>query len=164
MRIKIFSTTTNNISSLEDQVNAWISVNTEFIIKDIKVAFDNNNILMTILHSVPVGSQSSKGFYQVGNTSQNNLPQRIEVEKGVEEAKPNFQEMLSVFSKNRMDNSPPESTRNPANTDVPTNNMIGGMQDISPSSLKPGRLIQNNYTKYTKTNQKSSQDQAFDWD
>lgn len=164
MRIKIFSTTTNNISSLEDQVNAWISVNTDFVIKDIKVAFDNNNILMTILHSVPAGSQPSRGFYQSSSNSSNNLPQRVELEKNVEESKPNFQEMLSIFSKNRMDNSPPESTRNPANTDVPTNNMIGGMQDISPSSLKPGRLIQNNYTKYTKTNQKSSQDQAFDWD
>ncbi|MEK7432528.1 MAG: hypothetical protein AABZ74_05295 [Cyanobacteriota bacterium] len=160
MRIKIFSTTQNNISSLEDQVNAWISFNTEFIIKDIKVSFDNNNILMTILHEVPTNSQGSYNSY---SSSQNNS-QKVHIEKQNSNAEPenSFNEVLSVFANNRKEPKP--TSNHAANTNVPTNNIIGGMQDINPSNLKPGRLIQSNYTKYTKTNQKSSEDQAFDWD
>ncbi|MFN8671688.1 MAG: hypothetical protein U0457_06325 [Candidatus Sericytochromatia bacterium] len=153
MRIKIFATTQNNLSSLEDQVNAWISVNTEFVVKDIKVSFDNNNVLMTLIYDTPFGNSNTN--YNANNNVQS-------VVKAPPQETGNFQEMLSSMTKNKVEESRPN--KNPANTNVATNNIIGSMQEIHPSNLKPGRLIQNNYSKYSKGNQKISEDQAFDWD
>jgi hypothetical protein len=38
------------------------------------------------------------------------------------------------------------------------------IEKVSPNYIQPGKLIKNNYSKYTKSNQKFSEDQAFNWD
>lgn len=147
LKVKLFSTTQNNLSSLEDQVNSWISYNQECNVKDIKVAFAEHSILMVVM-------------YEESGISRNvqNLPTK-------EAPKMNFQEALSSYSQKHETTRTTPSTPRPTPSNNATPNIPGGIEEISPSSIKPGRLIQNNYNKYTKTNNPNiSEADAFSWD
>ena len=136
LKIKIFSSTQNNISSLENEVNSWIAVNSDFDVKDIKVTFSEHSILMTIIY------KSS------GRALQTSAPREVS---------PTFQETLSAFSSSPEPRITMNNTKN-------TNNIAAAVDSINPSQVKPGKLIQNNYSKYSKSNQVVSEDQAFNWD
>ena len=147
LKIKLFSTTQNNLSSLEDQVNSWISFNQECTVKDIKVAFAEHSILMVLMYEESGTSRSLQ-----------TLPAK-------EAPKMNFQEALSSYSQKSepVRNIPQVSRQTPSSNSNP--NIPGGIEEISPNSIKPGRLIQNNYNKYTKSNNPNvSESDAFSWD
>ncbi len=146
MKIKIFSTTQNNISSLEDEVNSWLAINSDFNVKDIKVTISDHNILTTIIYET-----SNKSIA----INQNNQ-QLKDIAKA---PPPSFQETLSSFTK------PEEAPRITIKTTSTPKNIADALDELNPSSVKPGRLIQNNYSKYTKSNSKNvSEDQAYNWD
>lgn len=138
-KIKLFSATQNNLSSLENEVNTWIAGNTEFNIKDIKVTYSDHNILMTLIYETS------------GRALQTIQPM---------DAKPaqSFQETLSSFSPK------PENRVPPTSQSSSPQNIAAAIDALNPGSVKPGKLIQNNYSKYNKSNQKVSEDQAFNWD
>lgn len=152
LKVKLFSTTQNNISSLEDQVNGWIALNNDFNIKDIKVAFAEHNILMAILY---------EAFNEKNISS--NLPS-AQFQRSKEVSKPSsFQDALSSFAeKIERDIPKQQNTIRPQQTN--SNLSSSGIEEVDPSAIKPGRLIQNNYNKYTKSNTKVSEQEAFNWD
>lgn len=159
LKVKLFSTTQNNISSLEDQVNGWISLNNDFNIKDIKVAFAEHNILMAILY---------ESFNE--KVSSSSLPSAsFQRSKEISNKQPvNFQDALSNFA-DKIERDVPRSTPNTNHVRSQSQSQsnassISGIEEVDPSSLKPGRLIQNNYNKYTKSNTKVSEEEAFNWD
>jgi hypothetical protein len=137
-KIKFFSASQNNLSSLENEVNSWAQVNSDFNIKDIKVTCSDHNILMTIVYE-----------------SAGRAMQKLQTP----EIKPaqSFQETLSAFS-------PPKPEPQAPPPDSSPQNIAAAIDALNPSSVKPGKLIQNNYSKYNKSNQKVSEDQAFNWD
>jgi hypothetical protein len=139
-KIKLFSATQNNIGNLENEVNSWMSQNSDYNIKDIKVTYSDHNILMTIIY------ESQGKAMQSAQTM---------------EMKPSqsFQETLSTYTV-RQDPPPPR----PKSQDSSPQNIAAAIDALNPGSVKPGKLIQNNYSKYNKSNQKISEDQAFDWD
>lgn len=157
LKVKLFSTTQNNISSLEDQVNSWISLNNDFNIKDIKVAFAEHNILMAILY---------EAFNE--KVSSSSLPSAsFQRSKEISNKQPvNFQEALNNFA-DKIERDVQRSNSNPVRSQPQSQSnvsSISGIEEVDPSSLKPGRLIQNNYNKYTKSNTKVSEEEAFNWD
>lgn len=156
LKVKLFSTTQNNISSLEDQVNSWISLNNDFNIKDIKVAFAEHNILMAILY---------ESFNE--KVSSSSLPSAsFQRSKEISNKQPvNFQEALNNFA-DKIERDVPRTNTTPIRSQQPQSNVssLSGIEEVDPSSLKPGRLIQNNYNKYTKSNTKVSEEEAFNWD
>lgn len=147
LKIKLFSSSQNNMSSLEDEVNSWLSLNSDFNVKDIKVTISDHNILMTIMYeTVGRGLQTT----QIKSSAP----------PIVEPPKPSFKETLSAFTREQQEEIP----RITINTNPTPENIAAALDDISPNSVKPGRLIQNNYNKYKKSNTNISQDQAFNWD
>ncbi|MFN4152178.1 MAG: hypothetical protein ACK4IX_14650 [Candidatus Sericytochromatia bacterium] len=157
LKVKLFSTTQNNISSLEDQVNGWIALNNDFNIKDIKVAFAEHNILMAILY---------EAFNE--KVSSSSLPSAsFQRSKDISNKQPvNFQEALNNFA-DKIERDVPRSNTNSVRSQSQSQSnvsSISGIEEVDPSSLKPGRLIQNNYNKYTKSNTKVSEEEAFNWD
>jgi hypothetical protein len=139
-KIKLFSATQNNLSSLENEVNTWMTQNSDFNVKDIKVTYSDHNILMTLIYDSPGRSLQTV-----------QMP----------EAKPaqSFQETLSAYAPPRQE--PKTSTPTQPSS---AENIAAAIDALNPSSVKPGRLIQNNYSKYNKSNQTVSEDQAFNWD
>ena len=148
LKIKLFSSSQNNLSSLENEVNSWLSVNSDFNVKDIKVTISEHNILMTIMYET-LGRASS-------HASQS-LPKMNDNQVVVSPPKPSFQETLNAFAQE-------DTPRIIIKTDPTPQNIASALDDISPTNVKPGRLIQNNYNKYKKSNQNLTEDQAFNWD
>ena len=144
LKIKLFSSTHNNISSLENEVNSWISLNSELNFKDIKVTFSDNNVLITLLYEA-LGKSVALTELQASPKSFKSTLSSVTLE---EEKPINIRPMPSM-------QKPPEST---------PENLASALNDLGVSFVKPGKLIQNNYSKYGKSNQKVSEDQAFNWD
>ncbi len=141
-KIKLFSATQNNLSSLEDEVNSWMSVNSDHIVKDLKVTYSDHNVLITV-------------FYDPQTRAMQAMPMSSQTREVAPQK--SFQETLSSFA------GPPEPRSNVTPPKQPQS--VGeAIDSINPSQVKPGRLIQNNYSKYNKSNQKVSEDQAFNWD
>jgi len=138
-RIKLFSASQNNISSLEDEVNSWMAVNSDFNIKDIKVTYSDHNILMTLIYELQGRSLQTVQAKDVKPTQ-------------------SFQETLSSYSA-----KPEPIISSPAQASS-AQNIAAAIDALNPGSVKPGKLIQNNYSKYNKSNQKISEDEAFNWD
>lgn len=145
LKIKLFSSTHNNLSSLENEVNNWISLNPEFNFKDIKVTYSDHNIVITLLYE-PLGKSIAKGdLIPLQNTS--------------------FKEALTTAHQDEPVRPiiPMPKQQKPQLESTPEN-LSAALDDLGASMVKPGRLIQNNYSKYSRNNQKISEDQAFNWD
>jgi len=135
VKVKIFLGNQNSIYQLEEQVNIWLSENSNFTIKDIKSSLSDNNILFTII-------------YQVYNNENNDLPISIVNNTNIPTKSNSFSSALESLVK-----------------EVKKENTVhNSIERVNPNNIQPGRLIQNNYSKYTKNNQKFSEDQAFNWD
>lgn len=144
LKIKLFSSTHNNLSSLENEVNSWISLNPEFNFKDIKVTYSDHNVLITLLYEQKGKSQS------------------LDM---VSAPIPTFKEALTTVNKEEPSRPIIPMPKQQQNTVASTpENLAAALDDLGQSFVKPGRLIQNNYSKYSKGNQKISEDQAFNWD
>ncbi len=145
LKIKLFSSTHNNLSSLENEVNSWISINTEFNFKDIKVTFSDNNVLITVLYE-------SSGKVLTSNDK-------------IHSSNQNFRSTLSSLTQEEENNITIRPMPNmEKKLESTPENLASALDDLGSSFVKPGRLIQNNYSKYGKNNQKISEDQAFNWD
>ncbi|GIW21257.1 MAG: hypothetical protein KatS3mg068_0264 [Candidatus Sericytochromatia bacterium] len=131
VKVKIFLANQNNFYQLEEQVNIWLSENSNFTIKDIKSNLSDNNILFTII-------------YQVYSNENNELP----IINNTQIKTNSFSSALESLAKEIKNE----------------NTSVHNIEKVNPNKIKPGKLIQNNYSKYTKNNQKFSEDQAFNWD
>lgn len=146
LKIKLFSSTHNNISSLENEVNNWISLNSEFNFKDIKVTYSDHNVLITLMYET-LGKTNAKELVPMQNASFKDTLTTVSQEEPVRPIIP----MPNMSKTQNSVESTPE-------------NLAAALDELAPSMVKPGRLIQNNYSKYSKGNQKISEDQAFNWD
>lgn len=144
LKIKLFSSTHNNISNLENEVNTWISLNPELNFKDIKTTFSDNNIIITLLYE---GSKKSSSLTEVVKPQSQNFRDTLSSFTAEEEEKP---VNIKPMPKRTVESTP--------------ENLAAALDDLGPAFVKPGRLIQSNYSKYSKNNQKISEDQAFNWD
>lgn len=147
LKIKLFSSTHNNIANLENEVNNWISLNDDFNYKDIKVTYSDHNVLITLLYD-PLDKKGSKDLIPIQNQS---FKQALTTVNQEEPVRP----IIPMPNMAKPQKQPLEST---------PENLAAALDDFGPSMVKPGRLIQNNYSKYSKGNQKVSEDQAFNWD
>ncbi|MFN8577306.1 MAG: hypothetical protein U0354_10650 [Candidatus Sericytochromatia bacterium] len=143
LKIKLFSSTHNNLSSLENEVNNWISLNPEFNFKDIKVTYSDHNVLITLLYE-PLGKGIPKG--EIIQAPSQSFKDTLTTVSQEEPVKP-----IIPMPKQQKTESTPE-------------NLAAALDDLGSTFVKPGRLIQNNYSKYSKGSQKISEDQAFNWD
>jgi len=59
LQIKIFSSAHVNLDGLENQVNNWLAEHSNCQVQDIKVAFSENHIIMTLLYQLEKSAMKS---------------------------------------------------------------------------------------------------------
>jgi len=58
MKIKIFTTSAWNTSSIETAVNRWLEKNTDYNVVDIKIAGTEDRVICTVMYNEPAASMS----------------------------------------------------------------------------------------------------------
>jgi len=138
LKIKLFSTAHNNLQSLESEVNNWLELNSDLEIRDVRTTYSDNHVIITIFYKTLTRSLQK-------NTTQTQRPV-TSFKDNIPYEEP---QLINIDNRSKTNQTPAFGDLNAA---------------VDPNSIKPGKFIKNNYSKYTKGNQKVSEEEAFNWD